>query len=115
MWATYFELVGTGLAFYALMRLAIGWELRERPPKFPRHQSPGPAGQGIDTSALTGRVEKLREDAHAGAAKPTEPFKKPWLVEERRREIGKNRYFQKPPVPEQEPPEHEGGVTLLFI
>jgi hypothetical protein len=113
MWATYFEMVGTGLVLYYLLRLAIGWEFRERPPTFPSEQSPGPAGQGIDTSALSGRLEQLREDAHAGTANQTASFKKLRLVEERRREIGKNGYFQKPPAPEL--PEHEDGVTLLFI
>ncbi len=115
MWAKYFELLGTLLAVYVVLRLALGWEYRRLPPDIPRGKSPGPAGQGIDTAALSGRVERLREDGHAGAAKPTAAFKKPLLVEERRREIGKNGYFQKTPEPPPEPPEHEDGGILLFI
>jgi hypothetical protein len=109
----YFELLGTLLAAYFVVRLAIGWEYGRLPPDFPRGKSTGPAGRGIDTCALSGRVEQLRQDAHAGSVNPSASFKKPLMVEERRREIEKRAFFQKAPMPE--PPEQEEGVTLLFI
>jgi hypothetical protein len=101
-------------AAYAVMRLAITWEFRQLPPKEPRWDAKE-AGSAIDASKLAGRVEQLRQDRHAGTVEKSTSFKKPLLVEEKRREMEKLPFFQaKPPTPP-EPPEHEEGMGLLLI
>jgi hypothetical protein len=114
----YFELMGVLFVVYAAMRLAIGWQLRigEVWPKEPRWDSKE-TGTAIDASKLTGRLEQLRQSKHTGTAGKSESFKRPSLVEEKRREMEKLAFFQKPPptTPPPEPPEHEEGMTFLFI
>ena len=100
---------------YAVMRLAISWEFRQLPPKEPRWDAKE-AGSGIDASKLASRVEELRHVGHAGAVEPSASFKKPLLVEEKRREMEKLPFFQpKPPPPAPEPPEHAEGIGLMLI
>jgi hypothetical protein len=107
--------MGVLFVVYAVMRLAIGWEFRQMPPKEPRWDSKE-AGAGIDASKLAGRVEQLRQEKHAGATEKSATFNKPLLVEEKRREMEKLPFFQKPPQPPPpEPPEHEEGMGLLLI
>jgi hypothetical protein len=113
MWAMYFDLLGTLLAVYIVLRLAIGWEYRPLRPNVLRQKSTGPAAKGIDTSTLSGRVEQLRRNPHAGATKPTASFKKPLMVKQKRQELEQLAFFQKPPAPE--PDEHGAGMILLFI
>jgi hypothetical protein len=117
----YFELIGVLLVVYATIRLVIAWELKFKEiwPKEPRWDSKE-AGTAIDATKLSGRVEQLRQDRHAGAVGKSESFKKPLLVEEKRREMEKLAFFQKPPPsppppPPPEPPEHEEGFGLLLI
>lgn len=115
---TYFLLFGILLTAYAIVRVAIWWELRgvwKLPPSRPRKDS-GEPGTPIDTSKLTGRVDELRQLGYANEAKTGDAFKKPLWVEEKRRQMEKMAYFQKPP-PEPEPPEpeHGGGVSLMLI
>jgi hypothetical protein len=115
IWRQYFELMGVLFVVYAVMQLAIGWEFRQLPPKEPRWDAKE-AGSGIDASKLSGRVEQLRQDGHAGAVKPSASFKKPLLVEEKRREMEKLPFFQPKPQPTPpEPPEHEEGMGLMLI
>jgi hypothetical protein len=114
----YFVFMGVLFAVYVAMRLAIGWQLRigELWPKVPRWDSKE-TGTAIDASKLTGRLEQVRQDRHAGASGKSESFKKPMLVEEKRREMEKLAFFQKspPPPPPPEPPEHEEGMGFLLI
>jgi hypothetical protein len=98
---------------YAVMRLAISWEFRQLPPKETRWDAKE-AGSGIDASKLASRVEELRQVGHAGTAEKSTTFKKPLLVEEKRREMEKLPFFQPKPPPA-EPPEHEEGMGLLLI
>jgi hypothetical protein len=111
-WPEYLELMAVLLAAYAVVRLAIGWERRALQKEASRMASTEQVS-GIDASKLAGRVGQLRQDGHAGAMDKPVSFKKPLLVEERRREMEKLPFFQKPPPPEA--PEHEDGTTLLFI
>jgi hypothetical protein len=114
IWRQYFELMAGLFVVYAVMRLAIGWEFRLLPPKESRWDAKE-AGSAIDASKLTGRVEELRQVGHAGSVEKSASFKKPLLVEEKRREMEKLPFFQpKPPTPP-EPPEHEEGMGLLLI
>jgi hypothetical protein len=108
--------MGVLFAAYAIVRLAIGWELRQLPPKEPRWVSQEP-GSAIDATKLSGCVEQLRQDGHAGAVQKSASFKKPLLVEEKRKQIETLPFFQKPPTPPPppEPPEHEDGIGLLLI
>ena len=118
----YFILVAVLLAAYAIVRVAIWWDFHESsklPPERPGRRSNKP-GTPIDTSKLAGRVEELRQHDYAAATKAGDEFKKPLLVEEKRREIEKLAFFQKPPpepTPPVEPPEHEhkDGLHLMFI
>jgi hypothetical protein len=115
IWRQYFELMGVLFVVYAVMRLAIGWEFRQLPSKEPRWDAKD-MGSGIDASKLASRVEQLRQDGHAGAVEPSASFKKPLLVEEKRREMEQLPFFQKPPPqPPPEPPEHEEGMGLMLI
>ena len=102
---------------YVIMRLAISWEFRQLPPKEPRWDAKE-AGSAIDASKLSGRVEQLRHEGHAGEVGKSESFKKPLLVEEKRREMERLPFFQpKPPTPPPPPetPEYEEGMGLLLI
>jgi hypothetical protein len=112
-WSEYLEFAGVLFVAYAIVRLAIGWEFRTPRPRDPGWDAIEP-GTGIDASKLAGRVGQLRQEGHAGSVEKPASFKKPLLVEERRQEMGKMPFFQKPP-PSPEPPEREDGATLLFI
>jgi hypothetical protein len=113
-WPEYFELMGVFFIAYALVRLAIGWEFRMRPPRDPDWDGMKP-GTGIDASKLSDRMEQLREAGYTRAVDKPSSFKKPLLVEEKRQEIGKLPFFQKTPAPEMPPPEHEDGMGLMLI
>jgi hypothetical protein len=58
------------------------------------------------------------EDVRGAYASETQnrpsPSVKSALIAERRTEIAKNDFFQKPP-PAPEPPEHEQGMALLMV
>jgi hypothetical protein len=116
LWPEYLEFVIVFFVAYVLVRLAIGWEFRHLPPKELRWDVKE-AGSGIDASKLASRVEELRQVGHAGAVEPSASFKKPLLVEEKRREMEKLPFFQPkpPPQPPPEPPEHAEGMGLLLI
>lgn len=105
--------MGVLFAAYVIVRLAIGWEFRLRPPAEKTRWDSKEAMQPIDASKLCGRVEQLRQEGHAAAAEKSASFKKTLLVEEKKQEIGKMAFFQKPPPPE--PVEHEGGMGLMLI
>jgi hypothetical protein len=108
--------VGVLFAVYVAMRLAIGWEfeLKHLSPQEP-HWDETEAGTAIDASKLSGRVKQLRHGGHAGTVEKSESFKKPLLVEEKRREMEKMAFFQPKPPTTPEPPEHEEGMGLLLI
>lgn len=108
-WTHYFECFGVILVIYAVVRLIIAWEL-----KADKHWKDVPAGTPIDTSQISERVEAVRRREPASMSPEPHPFKKPRLVEEKRRQMEKRAYFNRPPPPE--PPAHEEGHgTLIFI
>lgn len=112
------EMFGTLLAIYAVIRVTLFWELRDLPPKGQPWSDKEP-GTPIDATKLTARVDQLRQNTHADPARAAESSKLPLLVEEKRREMQKLAYFQKPPPPP-EPPEpsdreHDGGLHLVLI
>lgn len=107
--------MGVMLAAYAIVRLAIGWEFRSRPMPEKRWDPMEPELPGIDASKLASRVEQLRQAGYAGVIEKSASFKKPLMVEEKRREMEKLAFFQNPPPEPPEPPEHEDGMRLLFI
>jgi hypothetical protein len=112
--ADYFELVGVLLVIYGIFRV-ITWPDFCLPRDFKQRTSAKTSnepGHPIDTSKLTPRLESVRRDYAAEARAPS-PVK-PLLVEERRAEIAKLAFFQKPPA-EPEPPEHERGLVLLTL
>ncbi len=108
----YFELAGVLFVIYVAIRVAIASSFGVIPSKEADWKAKE-AGTGIDASKLSGRMEQLRKDMHVPVEKPAS-FKKPLMVEEKRREMEKLAFFQKqPPTPE--PPEQEAGMGLGLL
>jgi hypothetical protein len=123
-WKEYFELAAALLAFYAIFRVILWWEMgyfrmedavrkffSKRPPE-PKHMDL--EGHPIDTTQLVERVRDVRQDfsSEAQAHRPGS-LNRSALVESRREEIAKLSFFQKPP-PELEAPDHEHPSLMLL-
>jgi hypothetical protein len=107
----YFEMVAALLGVYGVFRLIIWWEFRNgfcsTPPSAPSTIQ----GHTIDTSHFADRLEKIRH-GYATEAHPPSSMK-PLLVEERRAEIAKLAFFQRPPPAELPEPEHRLFLLAL--
>jgi len=121
-WATYFEAVGVLLLIYGVVRTLIWMEYRMETPRtdgedefrrVQRLEPPNMESHAIDATQLKQRVEEARRDFVAEARMHPSVTNKPLLVEERRQEIAKLAFFQKPP-PEAEISEKEHGAPLLL-
>jgi hypothetical protein len=110
----YFECAGVLLVVYGVFRVVIGLQLRNdfkpRPPSEPSNIQSHP----IDTSPLAHRLEEVRQDYATEAHAHPASAKTPLLVEQRRAEMAKLAFFQKPP-PAPEPPEQEPRLMLLTL
>ena len=116
-WTEYFECAGALLVIYALVRTLVWAQLRlelrgglgSRPESEPSNLQSHP----IDTTELEHRLQEVRRDYAAEAHAHPSAVNKPLLVAERREEIAKMAFFQRPP-PEPELPEKEHGSPLLL-
>ncbi len=109
----YFITLATLLGVYAFFRVIIWLELRNDLKPVSRSASYKGKSHPIDTTQLEHRLEEVRRDFAAEAQTHPSAANKPLLVEQRRAEIAKLAFFQKPP-PEPEPPEKEPGSPMLF-
>lgn len=114
-WKEYFEFAGILLGLYVVFRTIIWVENRYyehwmRPPPIPANLP----SQPIDASVLSERLKDVRKDFAAEAQKHPASTKRALLVAERRGEIAKKDYFQKP-MPEPEPPQEDQGFVLLAL
>jgi hypothetical protein len=116
-WTEYFEFAGALLLIYVLVRTLIWAQLRM---EFHGDSEPRPAPEPsnmqshpIDTSELEHRLQEVRRDFAAEAQAHPPAVNKPLLVAERREQITKLAFFQKP-TPEPELPEKEHGTPLLL-
>jgi hypothetical protein len=107
----YFEVVAAMLGIYAIIRVTIWLQDRIdfRPPQ---SESSNCEAHSIDTSQLAQRMEEVRRDYVAEAHAHPPSSKQPLLVEQRRAEIAKLAFFQKPPEPGQSEQEH--GLPVLL-
>jgi hypothetical protein len=111
----YFELAAVLLGVYGIFRVIIWLEFRAFSDikSLPPSERSNITTHAIDTSRLVHRLEDVRREFAAEArAHPPSP-KKPLLVEERRAEIAKLAFFQKP-TPEPEPPDQGQGLPVLL-
>jgi len=102
---------------YGIFRVIIGFELRNDFRPIPRSERSEPSNfeaHPIDTLPLVHRLEEVRQDYAGEAQAHPASAKTPLQVAERRAEIAKLAFFQKPP-PAPEPPEHEQGLMLLTL
>lgn len=111
-WKDYLECAATLLAVYGVFRIIIWFELRNDFKRVPESAPSGIQSHPIDTTQLEHRLQEVRRDYAAEAQTHPQPVNKPALVEERRAEIAKLPFFQKPPEPE--PVEKEPGTPLLL-
>ena len=105
----YFECAGVLLLVYGIFRVVIGLELRNDFKPLPPSEPSDIQSHPIDTSPLVQRLEEVRQDYAAEAQMRPPSAKKPRLIAERREEIAKLAFFQKPP------PEPEPGLVLLMF
>ena len=114
-WKEYFEFAAALMGIYAVFRVFIWLGFRNdfREVDMQSERS-GMENHPIDTSHLAERVEEVRRDHAAEAQAHPGGGKKPLLVAERRAEIAKLGFFQRPP-PEPEPPEQEHGLVLFTL
>jgi len=112
----YFIVFGVLVGIYAVVRVIIWLEFCFTQADLRRSLSrpSGIQNHPIDTSRLAHRLEDVRRDYAAEARTHVHSLNKPLLVEERRAEIAKLAFFQRPPTPEPEPPSHEHGSSLLL-
>lgn len=94
-WTEYFAAVGVMFLIYCIVR--VGWWLdnrsyRNAPP--PESQPGDFSGATINIAPLAERVHHLQENYAREAHEHPPDFKKPLLVEERRKEIAQMAYFQ---------------------
>ena len=116
-WTEYFELAGALLVIYVLVRTLI-WaqlrmELREHSESRIESEPSNVPSHPIDTKELEHRLQEVRRNYAAEARAHPSAANKSLLVAERREEIAKQAFFQKPP-PEPEQPEKEPGAPLLL-
>jgi hypothetical protein len=112
MTAEYFELMGLMFGVYCFARFIFWLEMRPRT-YIPRPLQPGDEGKAINTTALSERLQHVREDYAAGLAHQSPDFKRALAVERKREEIAKLAFFQEAPPPET--PEEEHGLNLMFV
>ena len=109
----YFEFMAVLLGIYGVFRFIIWLELRDDFRPLPPSESSDAKAHPIDTSPLAHRLEEVRQDYALETQAHPALANKPLLVEERRAEIAKLAFFQKPP-PAPEPPEHEQGLPIML-
>ena len=114
-WPAYFLTMGILFAIYCVVRFSIwdGKDLRE--PSFTSPRQEGPPGNGIDAAGLSQRLHHIRQDYTAELPASTAAFKKPILVEQKRRELEKLSFFRRPATPDLPERESESGPVLMLI
>jgi hypothetical protein len=113
----YYEFAAALFVIYLLVRTLI-WaqlrmELREDSESRLESEPSNVQSHPIDTTELEHRLQEVRRDYAAEARAHPSAVNKPLLVAERREEIAKMAFFQKPP-PEPESPGKEHGSPLLL-
>ena len=107
----YFEVFGVLLGLYAFFRLFIWsafWVDSHPPPSSGDWEA-----HPLDASHIAQRLQEVRQDYTRKARARGATSAKQFRVGERRKKIAKLAFFQRPPPPAPEPPEHDHG--LLFI
>jgi hypothetical protein len=110
-----FKIFAVLLVIYAIFRVILWRELRWRREMLHMESELSDIqNHPIDTKELAERLDEVRRDYAAEARGHRLSPGKLLLVEERRAEIARMGYFQKPPF-EPEPPEHEQGLVLFTL
>ena len=107
-WGSYFFTAGVMFLIYVAARFSFWYN--DRSPK-PRHDDR--PGSAIDAAPLTERLQRVKDSYTAELPAGHNPFKKPLQVEQRRQEIARMAYFQKP-VQVDEPEKHD-GLTMILV
>ncbi len=107
-WGTYFFILGVVFLIYVAARFSFWYN--DRSPKQRRDDRPGSA---IDAAPLTERLQLVKSNYGSKQRADHNSFEKPLLVEQRRQELARMAYFQKPV--EMEEPEKHDGLTMILV
>ena len=107
-WEIYLGTCGVLLLVYIAARISI-WDDRRVPKEKPDTRP----GSAIDASPLTKRLAEVKDAYTNEGPVDQAAFKRPLRVAQRRQEIARMAYFQKP-VEVEEPEKHD-GLTMILV
>jgi hypothetical protein len=113
MWAEYFAIFGVLFASYCVFRTLIWGQYKMDFRPFSTGKVSDHACRPIDASALSHRLQEVRQSSETRPRHTSASFKQSVLVEISREKLARASYFQKPPPPEA--PDEEHGLNLLLV
>jgi hypothetical protein len=113
-WGEYFAGFGVMFVIYAIIRIGIWLDFRSYRKPLPEKPWDGSA-TFINISPLAERIQHVKEDYGTGPQARPADFKKPLMVEEKRKEIAQLAFFQNVREPAPEEHEDDGGPALLLV